>query len=109
MSRRTRRGSAAFYSISNCQKGLAGVTFGNFLIKQVVEEIRRELPRIETFVTLSPVPGFRAWVETSDDPAVEALAEKARESAAGRGLAALIPRARRGCARCSSRWPLIIS
>jgi malonyl-CoA decarboxylase len=65
--------AAAFYSISNCQQGLAGVNFGNFLIKQVVEEIRRELPAIETFVTLSPVPGFRAWVETSEDPAIAPL------------------------------------
>ena len=56
--------AATFYSISNCQQGLAGVSFGNFLIKQVVEEIRRELPRIETFVTLSPVPGLRAWIES---------------------------------------------
>ncbi len=70
---------ATFYSISNCQQGLSSVSFGNFLIKQVVEEIRRELPRIETFITLSPVPGFRAWVETTDDPAVEALAAEARE------------------------------
>jgi malonyl-CoA decarboxylase len=70
---------ASFYSISNCQQGLSSVSFGNFLIKQVVEEIRRELPRIETFVTLSPVPGFRAWCETTDDPAVEALAAQARE------------------------------
>ena len=65
--------AAAFYSISNCQQGLAGVNFGNFLIKQVVEEIRRELPAIESFVTLSPVPGFRAWVETSEDPAIAPL------------------------------------
>ncbi len=56
--------TAVFYSISNCQQGLAGVSFGNFLIKQVVEELRRELPRLETFVTLSPVPGFMRWVET---------------------------------------------
>ena len=48
----------------------------------MVEEIRRELPRIESFVTLSPVPGFRAWVESCDDPAAEALAEKVRENAA---------------------------
>jgi malonyl-CoA decarboxylase len=54
---------AVFYSISNCQKGLAGISFGNFLIKQVVEELRRELPQLSTFVTLSPVPGFRRWVE----------------------------------------------
>ena len=73
--------SAAFYSISNCQQGLSGVSFGNFLIKQVAEEIRRELPRIETFVTLSPVPGFRAWVETTDDPLIEALAAEGRERA----------------------------
>jgi malonyl-CoA decarboxylase len=54
--------TAAFYSISNCQRGLAGVTFGNFLIKQVVEEISRDNPRLKTFVTLSPVPGFAAWL-----------------------------------------------
>ena len=74
---------AAFYSISNCQTGLAGVTFGNFLIKQVVEELRRDLPRVETFVTLSPVPGFRAWLESTDDPAVEPFAVQAREAALG--------------------------
>jgi malonyl-CoA decarboxylase len=73
--------AATFYSISNCQQGLSGVSFGNFLIKQVVEEIRRETPRIETFVTLSPVPGFRAWVENLDDPAVEPLARALREAA----------------------------
>lgn len=55
--------TAVFYSISNCQRGLAGISFGNFLIKQVVEELRRELPKLSTFVTLSPIPGFRAWVE----------------------------------------------
>jgi malonyl-CoA decarboxylase len=77
--------AAAFYSISNCQRGLSGVTFGSFLIKQVVEEIRRDLPRIETFVTLSPAPGFRNWVETSDDPAVEALLVQARERAEDEG------------------------
>ncbi|MHC2106803.1 malonyl-CoA decarboxylase [Methylobacterium sp. CM6246] len=54
--------TAVFYSISNCQKGLAGVTFGNFLIKQVVEDLTREVPSLKTFVTLSPVPGFAAWL-----------------------------------------------
>lgn len=54
--------TGVFYSISNCQKGLRGVSFGNFLIKQVVEELKRELPRIDTFVTLSPVPGFVSWL-----------------------------------------------
>lgn len=54
--------TATFYSISNCQHGLAGITFGHFLIKQVAEEISRELPRLATFVTLSPVPGFATWL-----------------------------------------------
>jgi len=54
--------TAVFYSISNCQPGLRGVSFGNFLIKQVVEELSRELPLLTTFVTLSPVPGFAAWL-----------------------------------------------
>ena len=54
--------TAVFYSISNCQKGLRGVSFGNFLIKQVVEELKRELPNLKTFVTLSPVPGFANWL-----------------------------------------------
>ncbi len=54
--------TATFYSISNCQRGLSGVTFGSFLIKQVVEEISREFPNLSTFVTLSPVPGFAKWL-----------------------------------------------
>ncbi len=54
--------TATFYSISNCQRGLAGVSFGNFLIKQVVEEISRELPLLSTYVTLSPVPNFAEWL-----------------------------------------------
>jgi malonyl-CoA decarboxylase len=73
---------AAFYSISNCQQGLAGVNFGNFLIKQVAEEIRREFPLIETFVTLSPVPGFRAWLDATGDPSIAALRSTALELAA---------------------------
>ena len=59
--------TAVFYSISNCQRGLAGISFGNFLIKQVVEELRRELPKLENFVTLSPVPGFMAWLTSAPD------------------------------------------
>jgi malonyl-CoA decarboxylase len=55
--------TAAFYSISNCQRGLAGVSFGHFLIKQVVEEVRREIARLSTFVTLSPAPEFAAWLK----------------------------------------------
>ena len=57
-----RASTAVFYSISNCQRGLTGVTFGHFLIKQVAEEISREIPNISTFVTLSPVPGFAEWL-----------------------------------------------
>ena len=55
--------TAVFYSITNCQRGLAGVTFGHFLIKQVVEEVSREIPRISTFVTLSPAPNFAEWLK----------------------------------------------
>jgi len=55
--------TAVFYSISNTQKGLGGVSFGNFLIKQVVENLKRELPNLKTFVTLSPVPVFARWLE----------------------------------------------
>lgn len=69
--------TAVFYSISNCQAGLRGISFGNFLIKQVVEELRRELPALREFVTLSPVPGFSEWLagerkaEVSDALGVE--------------------------------------
>jgi malonyl-CoA decarboxylase len=62
--------TAVFYSISNTQKGLGGISFGNFLIKQVVEELKQDLPNLQTFVTLSPVPGFAAWLRRereSDD------------------------------------------
>jgi len=55
--------TAVFYSISNCQKGLRGISFGNFLIKQVVEELRHEFPDLTTFVTLSPIPGLRQWAQ----------------------------------------------
>ncbi|MCW5693895.1 MAG: malonyl-CoA decarboxylase [Pseudolabrys sp.] len=55
--------TAVFYSISNCQRGLAGVSFGNFLIKQVVEEICRELPKLSNLVTLSPAPTFAKWLK----------------------------------------------
>jgi malonyl-CoA decarboxylase len=54
--------SAIFYSISNCQRGLNGISFGDFLIKRVVDALASELPRLKIFATLSPVPGFRAWL-----------------------------------------------
>ena len=59
--------TAVFYSISNTQRGLGGISFGSFLIKQVVEELRRELPKLDTFITLSPVPGFMQWLKQADD------------------------------------------
>src|ERR1700744_4146542 len=55
--------TAVFYSITNCQRGLAGVSFGHFLIKQVVEELSREFGRVATFVTLSPAPNFAEWLK----------------------------------------------
>jgi malonyl-CoA decarboxylase len=55
--------TAVFYSITNCQRGLLGVSFGNFLIKQVVEEVSREVGRVDTFVTLSPAPNFAGWLK----------------------------------------------
>ncbi len=66
--------TAVFYSISNCQPGLKGVSFGNFLIKQVVEELSREVPSLATFVTLSPAPGFGRWLDrAAADPAAAGL------------------------------------
>ncbi|MFO8088303.1 MAG: malonyl-CoA decarboxylase, partial [Desulfatiglandaceae bacterium] len=55
--------TAVFYSISNTQKGLAGISLGNFLIKRVVGRLTEELPAVKTFVTLSPIPGFRKWLD----------------------------------------------
>lgn len=57
--------TAIFYSISNCQRGLAGVSFGNFLIKRVVGDLASSLPNIKTFSTLSPLPGFMQWLRTN--------------------------------------------
>ncbi|MBC7729636.1 MAG: malonyl-CoA decarboxylase family protein [Microbacteriaceae bacterium] len=54
---------AVFYSISNCQPGLRGVSLGNFLIKRVADQLKRELPQLKTFCTLSPIPGLMAWLQ----------------------------------------------
>ena len=59
--------AAIFYSISNSQSGLRGVSLGNFLIKRVVEALHRDLPGLEVFSTLSPLPGFRAWLDAQFD------------------------------------------
>ena len=62
--------TAIFYSISNAQKGLAGISFGNFLIKRVVKTLQQEFPQLTQFATLSPIPGFCRWLE-SIEPAQE--------------------------------------
>lgn len=65
--------TATFYSISNCQPGLRNITFGNFLIKQVVQELQAEFPSIKQFVTLSPIPGFKRWLSTDSEDETEEL------------------------------------
>jgi len=79
--------TAIFYSISNTQKGLQGISFGPFLIKQVVSSLRQELPNLKTFSTLSPMPGFRRWLTTyieaatagdEQDPVLDCLDTAAR-------------------------------
>ena len=92
--------TAIFYSISNCQRGLAGISFGDFLIKRVVDALATELPGLKVFATLSPVPGFRAWLEQQsrsgssdlllpvERTAIEALGEGVPE----RDLPALLDR-----------------
>src|SRR5437764_12638514 len=55
--------TAIFYSISNCQQGLAGISFGNYLIKRVAEQLARDLPNIKDFATLSPIPGLRRHID----------------------------------------------
>ncbi len=74
---------AMFYSITNCQKGLRGISFGNFLIKQVAEDLGREMPRMKTFATISPIPGFRRWLSAT----AESLDDGPEQSS----LAALLP------------------
>jgi malonyl-CoA decarboxylase len=69
--------TAVFYSISNCQEGLKGISFGNFLIKQVVEDLAREQPQLKTFVTLSPVPTFARWLDRVMADDQEALVSEA--------------------------------
>ena len=85
---------AVFYSISNCQKGLRGVSFGNFLIKQVVEELRSEFRGLKTFVTLSPVPGLRAWaVAQAEGGEPSALTPAQREAIRAAGSGPVEPQA----------------
>jgi malonyl-CoA decarboxylase len=76
--------TATFYSITNCQRGLSGVSFGHFLIKQVVEEVSREVSRVSNFVTLSPAPNFAQWLkrERAQESSL-ALDDDDREALAG--------------------------
>ena len=68
--------TAIFYSISNAQTGLAGVGFGDFLIKRVVADLKTELPKLNTFSTLSPIPGLRAWLNTIDESQMLTIKEQ---------------------------------
>lgn len=87
-----RADTAIFYSISNCQEGLRGISFGNFLIKQVVEELQAELPRLKRFSTLSPVPGLRraalALLDLSVPPAPWLAPEERETLMRAAGIAA---------------------
>ncbi|MDH6594199.1 malonyl-CoA decarboxylase [Variovorax sp. TBS-050B] len=86
--------TAIFYSISNTQTGLRGVSFGDSLIKRVVETLQDELPRLKTFATLSPIPGFRAWLAKNAADLLPRLDEK-REAELGRLVGSLPPTAER--------------
>jgi malonyl-CoA decarboxylase len=78
----SRADTAIFYSISNAQPGLTGISFGGFLIKQVVDELSRELRRVRTFATLSPVPGFRRWLDEQIAERAELLLPSERQQLA---------------------------
>ena len=74
----TKATTAIFYSISNTQTGLRGVSFGDSLIKHVVETLQQEFPRLRTFATLSPIPGLRAWLGKHAGAMLERLDERRR-------------------------------
>ena len=101
---------AVFYSISNCQTGLAGISFGSLLIKQVVEELKRELPKLTTFVTLSPVPGFARWLAKERKTETGFLLEEERDlltaldEADCRADRARVAKLDRLLARCAARY-----
>jgi malonyl-CoA decarboxylase len=95
--------TAIFYSISNCQRGLAGISLGDFLIKRVVDDLAAELPHIKTYATLSPIPGFRAWLDKrAPEEGAEILSGGERQALqqalppelAGQGLGELLARPR---------------
>jgi malonyl-CoA decarboxylase len=74
--------TAIFYSISSTQTGLRGVSFGDSLIKRVVETLRAEFPRLKVFSTLSPIPGFRSWLAKNAGLLIEQLSDKERQTLA---------------------------
>jgi malonyl-CoA decarboxylase len=83
--------SAIFYSINNAQRGLVGISFGNFLIKRVVDSLSHEFPNLKTFATLSPIPGFRAWLDQklqAGESGLLTAAEHRQLIAASHGLGA---------------------
>ena len=94
--------TAIFYSISNCQQGLVGISLGDFLIKRVVDALATELPRLKAFATLSPLPGLRGWLAAeaergrlllpAEARAVQGLAGDAGEDDADRTLLTLLDR-----------------
>lgn len=89
--------TAVFYSISNCQAGLRGVSFGNSLIKQVVEDLQTELKSITTFVTLSPIPGFSRWLR-------QLLSDRPNEGAAAKDLEKAMETGDLGALKDQSQW-----
>lgn len=86
--------TAVFYSISNCQAGLRGISFGNSLIKQVVEELSQELPHLKHYVTLSPIPGLARWLKASSEPDSRDAAILAAATDGGEALRAFDDRLR---------------
>ncbi len=95
--------TAIFYSISNAQAGLAGISFGNFLIKKVVASLKKDLPNLKTFATLSPIPGFRKWLDETlaegDSALLQTSEREALKMASGQkgakgGLKALLDEGR---------------
>lgn len=110
--------TAIFYSISNAQQGLQGISFGNFLIKRVVETLKAELPNIKTFSTLSPIPGFANWLKglgaaevttVLGEDGMQKLAEIAAETGPPVDLVALLERPdwHRNSVFCETLRPLL--
>ena len=103
-----RADTAIFYSISNTQDGLRGVSFGNFLLKRVIDDLRRDFPRLRNFATLSPLPGFGNWVRRNpDELAAEEMGLDASDLAAGQwadGDAGAVRKVNDGLAQLAARY-----